>query len=471
MPAIKTTQGTYGKATLQSNNLTENAMKYPQIYAKLIQLYPQYSLTYLTEGTGRVKQFDLKTEEWGSDRYEWFMRGRKMQPTTVQTILSGEGTQFVEVRVNENYLNPNDVVRLKNGKMAMVTTEIQGSGPYVLSLRSITGNSATGTVSGITSADLPNGFELKYLSNLQVEKSKQGYGNLGFPDKYINYLSKHRRALTVSGDFLGDVTWIESPKGGKMWYFTAEQEIEEQMLKTIDNWRWYGRNTMKVDGTPLFSVDGKPMIAGDGLIAQIEGINDYTYSGSNEVSKNRLSEYIMYLTTKAKDFRNNHWVVIGGMKAELMWHQAMESLTYDKGNILLGYGEIAKPITLGGNFVGYRVGTNVITFTRVATFDDDTIHTERDEDGDLLESSRMIFMPMGTIDNESNITIAVKKSLTGNRGMIKKYIPGIVSPFDMNLGSVAPNSGDGFDVEWFSHSGLIIKNPYACGQWIRTARP
>lgn len=471
MSAIKTTSGKYGKATLESNNLVTNALKMPQIQAKMIQLYPQYSLTYLTEGTGRVKAFDLKNEEWGSDRYEWFMRGRKSKPTTAVEIVSGAGTSEVEVRVNENYVNPFDVLKTKSGKLVIVEGEVMGSGPYVVKLKSINGNASTGTRDVITAADIPAGSPLNYISNLHYEKSKQGYGNLGFPDKYINYLSKHRRALTVSGDVLGDVTWIEGKNGSRMWYFTAETEVEEQMFKTIDNWRWYGRNTMKLDGTPLFTMDGKPMIAGDGMLAQIEGINDYTYSNDSEVNKANLKSYISYLTTKSSDFKNNHWMVFGGAKAERLFSDAFESLTYELGNVVIPYGDLAggKDITLGGNFTGYRFNTNKITFTRVATFDDDTLHSERDSEGDLLESSRMVFMNIGQIENESNITIATKKSQFGNRGMIKKYIPGMINPFNIAPSALAANSSDGFDVEWMNHSGIIIKNPYGCGQWIRTS--
>lgn len=471
MAAIKTTTGRYGKATLESNNLVQNALKYPQIYAKMIRLYPQYSLTYLTEGTGRTKAFDLKNEEWGADRYEWFMRGRKNKPTTAVEILSGAGTAELEVKVNENYLNPNDVVKTKSGKLCIVEGELQGSGPFVVKIKSINGNAATGTRDVITATDIPAGSQLSLMSNLFGEKSKQGYGNLGFPDKYINYLSRHRRALTVSGDVLGDVTWIENGKGGRLWYFTAEQEVEEQFFKTIDNWRWYGRNTMKTDGNPLFTLDGRPMVAGDGVLAQIEGINDYTFSGNSEINKNNLKSYISYLTTKANDFKDNHWMVFGGAKAEKLFHDAFESLAYDQSNVIIPYGDLAKgtEITLGGNFTGYRFNTNKISFTRVATFDDDTLHSDRDSDGDLLESSRMVFMNVGQIDNESNITIATKKSLTGNRALIKKYIPGMVNPFNIAPSALAANSSDGFDVEWLNHSGIIIKNPYACGQWVRTS--
>lgn len=471
MSAIKTFSGKYGKGTLQSNNLVENALKFPQIHAKMIQLYPQYSLTYLTEGTGRVKAFDLKNEEWGADRYEWFMRGRKNKPTTAVEILSGANTSDIEVRINENYLNPFDVVKTKTGKLCIVDGEVQGSGPFVVRLKSINGNTNTGTRDVITAIDIPNGSQLSLYSNLQVEKSKQGYSNLGYPDKYINYLSKHRRGMTVSGDVLGDVTWIESAKGGKLWYFTAETEVEEQFFKQIDNWRMYGRNTMKLDGTPLFTMDGKPMIAGDGLIAQIEGINDYSFNNSSDFNRQNLAAYISYLTTKSTDFQNNKWMVFGGAKAERMFHDTFESSIMNTGNVIVPLGDLSsgKPITLGGNFTGYRFATNTITFTRIATFDDDTLHSERDSDGDLLESSRMIFVNMGQIENESNITIATKKGLSGNRALIKKYIPGMVNPFNIAPSALASNSSDGFDVEWLNHSGIIIKNPYGCGQWIRTS--
>jgi hypothetical protein len=471
MSGIKTFSGKYGKATIQSNNFVENMLKHPQIHAKMIQLYPQYALTYLTEGTGRVKAFDLKNEEWGSDRYEWFMRGRKNKPTTAIEILSGVGTSEVEVRIQENYLNPQDIVKTKSGKLCIVEGEIQGSGPYVVKLKAINGNINTGTRDVINATDITGGSQLSKISNLHVEKSRQGYGNVGYPDKYINYLSKHRSGMTISGDSMGDVTWIEGKNGSKLWYFTAEQEVEEAFFKQIDNWRMYGRNTMKLDGTPLFTMDGKPMIAGDGLLAQIEGINDYSFSSNSDFNKENLTAFMSYLTTKSNDFKDNKWVVFGGAKAERLWHTTMEASLYTDGNVITQQGDLAKgnPITLGGNFNGYRFGSNLVTFTRLATFDDDTLHSERDSDGDLLESSRMVWMNMGQIENESNITIATKKGLVGNRAMIKKYIPGMVNPFSIASSAIASNSGDGFDVEWLNHSGIIVKNPYSCGQWIRTS--
>lgn len=469
MAAIKTFKGTYGDNTLEANSLVKNQLLYPQIYSKMIRMYPQYSLTYLTEGTGRVKQFDMTTEEWGSDKYEWFMKGRQNKPLTGVEVLSGIGTSEVTVRVNEKYANPFDVLKTKSGKLVIVEGEAQGSGPFVYKIKSINGDQLTGTRAVLTAADLPAGSKLNMISNLHYEKSKQGYGNIGFPDKYINYMSKHRRGFTVTGDVLGDVTWIENSKGNKLWYFTAESEIEEQFFKMIDNWRMYGRNTMKTDGTPLFYMDGKPMIAGDGLIAQIEGINDYQFSSNDAVDRKSLKDYIQYLTTRSKDFKNNKWVVLGGAKAERLFSDAMEDLAYDN-NVMIPVGDLAsgKPIMLGGNFTGYRYGSNTLTFTRIASFDDDTLHQEVDSDGDLLESSRMIFLNVGQIEDESNITIAVKKSLKGNRGILKKYIPGMIDPFNPNS-VYGMNGSDGFDVEWLNHSGLVIKNPYGCGQWVRTA--
>jgi hypothetical protein len=468
MALFNVSKGKYGKANLKDNSLTENALQKPEIYAAMIRLRDQYGFTYLTEGTGRVKMFETEQTEWGNNTLEWYIKGRGERPSTVAgAIQSGSGTSKFVLPVAENYLNKKEVVKFENGYMAFITGEAQGSGPYFYPFEIITIDESTGLQLTVTNADIPVGTQISVYSNLNEERSKEGFGTISFPDKYKSFLSIHRRSLTVSGSGLQNVAWVTNTKNRQsMWYFEAEDEVEKQMLQHMDRWRLYGRKTISADGKPFVNYAGKPVWAGDGVFAQIEGINDWSVNNDDEINRDNLADYISHLATKSTDFDNNHWVVMTGARGANLWHKYFEASMVDNGNMCYSYVH-GKPIEMGGNFTSYRVGTNTISIVRAAIFDDENIHSKRDSNGYLLESSRMVFMNYGKIDKESNIMIGVRKGAQGNRGLIKKYIPGMADPFNLKMGSLATNSNDGFDVEWLSESGVVIKNPYACGQWIR----
>ncbi len=470
MALIQTSKGKYGKGTIRQNNLTENALQKPAIYSTMIRLKQQYGFTYLTEGTGRIKLIDTKTEEWGNNSFEWFIKGRSDRPSTVASAITNiSGNTFVLPTV-ENYLNKTEVVKLATGKFAIVTGDCQGNGPFYYPMQMITADDSTGLPYVPVAADAPAGSQVSIYSNLNIEKSERGYSTIGYPDKYIQYMSIHRRGLDISGSACGNVSWITNTKSGQsLWYFESEDEVDKQMLRHMDIWRMYGRNTMKSTGVPMVSLDGKPLFAGDGVLSQIEGINEYQFSSDDDINRKNLSDYIGMLATKAADFDNNHWMVLTGQRGGTIFHQLMENSIINNGNMAIN--QITnKPIDMGGNYASYRVGTNTITLVRVACFDDEHLHSQRDSNSYLLESSRMVFLNYGHIDNESNVIIAVRKGAgNGNRGLIKKYIAGMVDPFGMKLGAMANNSSDGFECQWLSESGAVITNPFACGQWRRTS--
>ena len=75
----------------------------------------------------------------------------------------------------------------------------------------------------------------------------------------------------------------------------------------------------------------------------------------------------------------------------------------------------------------------------------------------------MVFMDMGVTNGISNVEVKVKGAGGIDRGMIVKYVPGMVNPFDQKS-MVASSGKDGFTCEVLSESGLIVRNPLACGQ-------
>ena len=469
---IKTHTGTYGKGTLTKNNLTQNLLIKPQIYPTIIQMYPQYELTYLLEGTGRIKGLKMNKEVWASNSYEWFVEGRNIKTSTIAgSVVSGDGTSSFILPLNENYLNPNDTVKFYKNRMCFVDGQPTGDGPFYYKFQVISGNAATAVRDTFTFASdaalAGPGARVNYVSTLFPSGSDRGYSNNNYPDKYIQWISIHRKGLDCDGDFLGDVTWA-TYNNTSMWYWTEEAKVEKQMLKSMEHWRWYGRTTMSADGKCFLWVDGKPVIAGDGLIAQIEGINDYFFTSSSAINRNSLAEYMVMLATKAKSFDNNRWVILCGSRFATLWHEVFEKSVYDNGNMIFSYAA-GKEIELGGNFTTYRIGTNTVTLQRVSIFDDEELHSERDEEGYLLESSRAIWLNMGEVDNESNISIIAKKGLQGDRGFMKRYIPGMINPLQSESvrEAITSNAKDAFSVEWLSHTGLAIKSPFCCGMWVR----
>lgn len=470
MALIQTSKGTYGKGTIKQNSLLQNALQMPQIYSTMIRLNNHDSITYLTEGTGRVKQIDTKTEEWGNNSFEWFIKGRGNRPSTVAgKAINVSGPKFT-LPVSEDYLNKGEVVKMKSGKFAQVKDNGTGSGPFYYTFEIITIDQSTSLQYNFDAVtDAPAGSALSVYSNLNPEKSQRGYSTISYPDKYVQFMSIIRRGMDISGSALGNVTWVTNTKNGqRLWYWEAEDEVQTQMLRHMDIWRMYGKNTIKANGVPFLTMDGKPVYSGDGILEQISGINEYQFSQDSDINRKSLSDYIGMLATKAKNFDNNEWMVWTGQRGMTIWHQLFENSMIEKGNFAYSYTH-GEPIEMGGNFASYRVGSNVIKVMHMTIFDDEFLHTERDSNGWLLESSRMVFTNAGKINNESNVIIAVRKGLNGNRGLIKRYIPGMVDPFNIKSDAIAPNSDDGFGVEWLSESAAVITNPYCCGQWIRKA--
>ena len=118
--------GTYGKDTIENNSLVTNLLKYPEISKALIRQFPQYSLTYFLEGTGRF----AKEELIGDNAFKWSILGRLNRASTATGVQVGTGAAHATFTVEfvENYFNPNDVVRFKDGTQAIVLGEPVVSG-------------------------------------------------------------------------------------------------------------------------------------------------------------------------------------------------------------------------------------------------------------------------------------------------------------------------------------------------------
>ena len=455
---MKFHSGTYGKETQESNALVTNLLKYPEIAKTLIRQYPQYSLNYFLDGTSRF----AKEELIGENAFRWPILGRLNRPSTCTGVLVGTGVNnsTFTVEFEENYFNPNDVVRFADESQAIVMGEpVPSVGGYTFSFILQTND----PLAVITAAAIVAGLTANTVGSAFPEGSDRGFENHVYPDWYINHIGIARKSKSITGSALTDVTWIEN-NGQRVWFFTDEKLMREEFLyqKELDS--WYSTSTMDVNGnSTVIGTDGKPIVKGDGVLRQIDAANVDTYNG--QLTEKRLTDFLAQLQLNTGN-QNAHWMVFTGTAGKVAFHEAMKDLVYPAGNLVYD-AQVGAETEIGVNFTSYNALGSRLTLVHNSLFDDPNLHGNNIDpvSGFPVESFRMVFLDMGTTDGVSNIERKVKGAAGMDRGMIIKYISGMVNPF--NQGQMeAANSRDAFTCEVLCESGIIVRNPLSCGQLV-----
>lgn len=455
---MKFHKGTYGKDTVQSNALVTNLLKYPEIAKTIIKQYPQYSLNYFVDGTGRFAKEDLV----GENAFRWPILGRLNRPSTLTGTSSGDGAgnAFFTFEVEENYLNPNDNIRFKDGTVAIIFGEPSPSAGGFTYKAKLQTNDPLKT---IASSNFNAGNTVNTTGSSFPEKSERGYENAVYPDWYINYLGINRKSKSISGSALTDITWVEN-NGQRLWFFTDQKIMEDEFLYQRELDDWYSHSTVDENGVPMvYDEKGRPVYKGDGVLRQIDSTNVDTYNGI--LSEDRITDFLAQLSLNTGK-QTVHWMVYTGTAGRLAFHRAMKELVYDNGNLIFD-AYIGKPIEIGADFKTYHALGHKITLVHCPLFDDPNLHTDIDaQSGYPKESFRMVFLNFGHDDEGvANIERKVKGAGGINRSMIVKYIPGMVNPFDQSS-MMAANPRDEFSMEMLSESCMVVRNPLSCGQLV-----
>ena len=455
---MKFHKGTYGKETIESNALVTNLLKYPEIAKTLIRQFPQYSLNYFLDGTGRF----AKEELIGENAFRWPILGRLNRPSTCTGVITGTGvgvTTF-SVEFEENYFNPNDVVRFSDESQAVVLAEPnQTVGGYTFDMKLMTNDLAA----TIAPAAVAAGLTANTVGSAFPEGSDRGYENHVYPDWYINHISISRKSKSITGSALTDITWIEN-NGQRLWYFTDEALMREEFMyqKELDS--WYSTSTMDANGnSTVIGNDGKPIVKGDGILRQIDAANVDTYNGV--LTEERITDFLAQLKLNTGN-KNGNWMVFTGTAGQVAFHRAMKDLVMPSGNLIYD-AHVGQEVEIGVNFTSYNAIGCKLTLVENPLFDDPNVHGNNIDpvSGSPKESFRMVFLDMGTTNGVSNIEKKVKGAGGIDRGMIVKYIPGMVNPFDQKSMQAA-NSRDAFTCEILCEQGIIVRNPLSCGQLV-----
>ena len=515
--------GTYGSGTTAENALNTALMQYPEIARTLIQQYPRYAATYLLERTGRYAKekvlgdnsFEWKvmgrynqpsySNGWASlDNVTWNGVTAATGATAVTSgaytnmdadgnafylSFDGEGVYTTSGFAHASFLNKWDLVRFQSGAVAVVVED-----PIADITRTAAGGGLdTTTASAVVKFEMVDGTANPLLTNdiaagaiIASIGSAFPNGSDGadvgenwvYPSTHKNYLTTMRKKCTVTGKDLTDVTWIEN-NGSRLWYFTREQMMMDEFMYQQELQRWYGRtsitnavqsyitaptsSTLGTSGTQATS-----MVTGDGLLAQINASNQASYS-MGSLTEDIITEFIAKISLNATAAEGNEWVVFTGTEGRLAFHRAMKDLIVAPAGAMTG-GSMKGTngdVSLGANFVSYSALGNKITVAHNPVFDDPNLHstaggTNSFGDNRLKESAKMVFMDFGKTSGISNIELVTKGAEGVNRSMIKKYVAGMVNPYDQKS-MLSANADDKFECHVLSESGIVVRNLLSCG--------
>ena len=513
--------GTYGAGTTAENALNTALMQYPEIARTLIQQYPRYAATYLLERTGRY----AKEKVLGDNSFEWKVMGRYNAPTymlgwistdavswAAENGSSGTGaadadadlilnnadadgnaiylaTDGADSARTGNFLNKWDMVRFQSGAVGLVTQD-----PVSMVALSSSGNASASTTSDYyIKVEMVDGTNnpLKcsdITDNAIVASIGSAFPNgsdgsdVGenwvYPSTHTNWLTTMRKKCSVTGKDLTDVTWIEN-NGSKLWYFTREQQMMDEFMYQQELQRWYGRTSVTdstVQRPGAYSSSsigtsgsmGTSVVTGDGLLAQIDSSNQASYS-MGSLTEDIITEFIAKISLNATAAEGNEWVVFTGTEGRLAFHRAMKDLIVAPSGAMAGGSMqgVNGDVHLGANFASYSALGNKITVAHCPVFDDPNLHstaggTNSFGDNRLKESAKMVFMDFGKTSGISNVELVTKGAEGVNRSMIKKYVAGMVNPYDQKA-MLAANADDKFECHVLSETGIIVRNPLSCG--------
>jgi hypothetical protein len=474
----------YGAGNTQENALNNALLQYPEIARTLISQYPRYTLTMLLEKAGLY----ASEKVLGDNSFEWKVMGRLSTPQyiastsdashainqtltmTFKATASGSANTAAQ-----SIFNVYDLLRFQDGTTALVTAIAADGITYSVECIDAGANVVSDVVGRIGSA-FPYG-------SLGTDVGE----NWAYPDTHKNWLTIMRKKCTVTGKDATDVTWIEN-NGSRLWYFTREQQLMDQFMYEQELQRWYGTHSVgnvastnyTTAATDVFSetvsdqsiagggAQSGTVIVGDGLLAQINTSNNATYT-AGALTEDVITEFIAKLSLNAQGAEGNEWLVYTGTEGRLAFHKAMKDLLVAPSGAMAGgsFAGVNGNVELGANFTSYHALGNKITVAYCPVFDDQHLHSKTSGtnafgDSRIKESAKMVFLDMGKTSGVSNIELITKGADGINRSFVKKYVTGMVNPYD-SKSMMAANGDDKFECHVLAESGIVVRNPLSCG--------
>lgn len=448
----------------------------PNLAAKTIRLFPQHSISFLTEGLGEIYDIKEKSDSFvgiNEKAYKWKIRGHQTPRVkfaarvtggaiSAGSTLGGNGTEFI-VAFNSSYYNPYDIIKLADNTLLFVVAGPifikEGTFEYTVKLntnRVAETVSTTLMVAGKESG--PAGVAYPEMSDKGFISTTQAH------EDHINYLTKVRYDWSWSADAAATKYLIEDivPFNGKQVKFTYVTDELFRAAMEIYHFRKemqliYGRSTMDMNGR-CFLQDpktGQDIVEGDGLIAQMADSQKQTYTNLNiDLIEDALSD----LSLRSPKRTGNTWMMTTGAEGYKQFGRIMRAEHKSAWTLQPNSYVSTKngKIKLGAEYNSYEFQGNTVVVNVNNVFDHPANVSETDSNGKPLESSKFLFIDMSSYDGVKNIQMIAKDG----RSFITGYVNGIGGQ-DGKTSGEASSTLDGSSKVIIGTMGVVLHNPYS----------
>lgn len=478
------------------NSLVANLNKEPALARKVIDMYPQHTLTWLTEKTSRFANKGM--ESLRDQSFRWQIRTQLTKPSIATGNVKSDGlsagdaaisgiigttaslaiddkftVEFKHDHSNGIYgteLHANDMVRFQGGATAIVLS---------VARKSTTANTSKYDMKFIggtaSDADFAANAIVGFIGSAFGEGSLGGYMNNQYTEWYIQHTTINRAATKITATAQTNVQWVTDGNKYAMWYFEQEKFNDDKFFRGLELQRRYARSSMDAvngnewmggSGNNQLTLDGfndnnggitAPQV-GAGLYPQFEDANNHAYDITTGLVEEQIQEFVAILAQKAigGGNRKHEWLVLAGMIGQQQFQKVMTKLVVSSspGGSYTDL-DTGKDMALGTNFTTYYYLNNKITLVHDETLDDPAIH--RNQNG-LTGVGDLIFLDFSEQDGVSNIEL---KSVY-KRSFIKKYLNGMHS-FNGKTEGYAVSGFDGAGSEILAESAMVLRVPTSCG--------
>lgn len=303
------------------------------------------------------------------------------------------------------------------------------------------------------------------------ERSLRGYGNVFYPDHFINHMTTQRKGISISGDANARIVWYDY-EGERGWDYEENQQVRAQFILEDEFQKWFGVSTMKDSlgnllTTPsMFDPEtGEPIYAGDGLVEQIKGANDMDTSGTNgELLYDDCVDMITAMKKKSDSMGGKLYYMVTGSDGMQNFSDQIAQFSKDQFNntLMLDKSDFSKiggiDIPVGFNMRSLNVGGNQVIGVEHPMLDDEQKFPKRMSNGKLVSSSTYYFLDNSMLSNgRRNIEIKAKGRKGISRNEVYYYKNGMTGE------GKAESSVDAKEMQIFKQNMLVIYNTKGCG--------
>ena len=338
-------------------------------------LYEEYTASYLTESLMNIytMEKDQKNQFQSINSFvvEWDLSVGFIKRIPFAAIPEGNGENGTDIVFHfpENYYQKNDVMIIEGSRQQVIFL----SRPIRRSDKDweIVGKLQDSDYSAILDLDYCQpGMKTRFLTNYQPEMHEEGYVKYqSNTEKHRTFIATHRADVDYTAKYKGmEDVFIQIGKGTdsdpvyKM--NAAEKDCLDSFMLARANALLWGKTNMDKNGKPkIFDPEtGEPIIAGDGIIPQIERFaGKYVFAKLNARIMNTA---IQAMVAKAERATGNKFVFICNTN---MWNEVQNTLSsWIRDWKTVGTFMFSKAandyVKVGATFQSYEFAGNEVTF-------------------------------------------------------------------------------------------------------------